>query len=79
MVNTYSISPPDFGYFQVVATHSGQHIHLSLNSNTVDDLRWLSDFRKKAEDDTKLRDSNPALAATWDSYQTMLRLVTDVV
>ena len=80
MTTTYSFFPSDIG--SVTSSDSigdVQHVQISLNSNIVDDLRWINDYRAKIDRENKMRETNPALKNTWDSYQTMLAIVMDDV
>lgn len=79
MPNQYTITPPDFATFSTQDIYGGQNIHLHVNQDVMEDIRWLRTFRAKTELEEKLRQENPALKSTWDSYQTMLAIVMDTV
>jgi len=80
-MTTYSFYPPDIGTVTTLDSvdSSSQHITISLNANIVDDLRWINYYRAKIDRENTMRETNPALKNTWDSYQTMLAIVMDDV
>lgn len=79
MPNQYSIQPWSFGSISINDIYGGQNVILHINQDIVDDLNWLRDFKARTIKEEKLREENPALKSTWDSYQTMLAIVIDTV
>ena len=79
MPNQYTVTPPDFASVGSQDIYGGQSINLYINPDVIEDLKWLRTFRAKTEIEEKLRQENPALKSTWDSYQTMLAIVMDTV
>ena len=67
------------GGFATNDIYGGQSVSLYINNDIVEDLQWLKAFREKTAKEEKLRQENPALKSTWDSYQTMLAIVMDTV
>jgi hypothetical protein len=76
MCNTlYTINPANFAYISTSDIYGGQSVSIDISPDLIQDLEWLREFRLKHEYESMLRDRNPALKSTWDSYQTMLKLV----
>jgi hypothetical protein len=79
MTNQYTIIPADFATFSTQDIYGGQSVNMYVNPDVIEDLKWLKAFRARTELEEKLRQENPALKSTWDSYQTMLAIVMDTV
>ena len=79
MPNQYTVTPTDFASVSSQDIYGGQSINLYINPDVIEDLKWLRTFRARTELEEKLRQENPALKSTWDSYQTMLAIVMDTV
>jgi predicted transcriptional regulator YheO len=79
MSNRFNVNPPHIGYGNVSDIHGGQEYTLNFSSEIVSDLEWVRQYRAKLDKEEQMRESTPALKNSWDSYQTMLRIVMDDV
>jgi len=69
------------GYMNIQCTqqYGGLTYSIYLEKKLIDLLLWVEEHKAKVEKEEMLRKTNPALASTWDQYQTMLKIVMDDV
>lgn len=70
---------PDMIHIKNADIHGGREILISLSDEMIDNMKWITEYRNKLDQEIELRSKNPALANAWDQYQTMLRIVMDYV
>jgi hypothetical protein len=59
--------------------YGGISYSVTLDQKLVDLLKWVENHKANVEKEEQLRKTNPALASTWEQYQTMLKIVMDHV
>lgn len=75
MIKSVGFIPYEFGSGLLSDTYGGQQLTLTISQSIVDDLKWLSEYRKQLEREQQLRRENETVRSAWEQYQTVLNLV----
>lgn len=70
--------PWDMIHATVSDIHGGKQITIELSESTVDNLKWIREYRAKLEKEQQLRDENKDLQELYDQYITLANLVSDL-
>lgn len=71
------VYPHDWFYVSTSEDWGKTKITVTINSELLETINWVKEYRKKLDDEAKIRAENPALASAYEGYQTILKLVKD--
>jgi len=73
------IQPNDWIRVYQMSHYGGIKYQITLEQKLLDLLAWAQQQKEQHAKEIELRKTNPALAMSWDHYQTMLKIVMDDV
>lgn len=76
---TINSNNPDMLYATKTDMYGGIQFNLGLNQETADAIRWVKEYKAQLTRESKAREENESVRAAYDQYQTVLKLVLDVV
>lgn len=78
MIQIQSLNP-NILHVSTMDVHGGKMITVELSRDVLDIINWARTYREKLDREVRLREQTPALANSWDEYQTMLKIVLDQI
>jgi hypothetical protein len=73
------VTQNDWIHVYAIKHHDGIKYQITLEQKFLDLLAWVEQQKQQHAKEIELRKTNPALANSWDHYQTMLKIVMDDV
>lgn len=78
LLSVYSTTPNNL-YALKIDQFGGAQIQVGLTQETIELLTWIKDYKTRLDLETKAREENESVKAAYEQYQTMLKLVLDVI
>lgn len=79
LIDINMINGHDYMNINCTQQYGGISFSVNLEKRLIDLLQWVENHKANVEKEEQLRKTNPALASTWEQYQTMLKIVMDDV
>jgi hypothetical protein len=75
-INTYS---PEMMYISKADTYGGKKFDISFSQEMIEMFKWYKEYRGQMLKESQAREQFQSVAAAYEQYQTVLKLVLDQV